>query len=46
MDAGIPGVTLPKALPIAPDRAWRTWHLAFHAIPDLPEMLIAGRERE
>jgi len=46
MDAGIPGVTLPDALPSAPDRAWRTWHFAFHAIPDLPELLITGRERE
>ncbi len=46
MDAGIPGITLPDALPTAPARAWRTWHFAFHAIPDLPEMLIAGRERE
>lgn len=46
MDAGIPGITLPDALPTAPERAWRTWHFAFHAIPDLPEMLITGRERE
>jgi pimeloyl-ACP methyl ester carboxylesterase len=46
MDAGIPGITLPEALPTAPDRAWRTWHFAFHSLPDLPEMLIAGRERE
>jgi pimeloyl-ACP methyl ester carboxylesterase len=46
LDAGIPGITLPDTLPIAPDRAWRTWHFAFHAIPDLPEMLIRGRERE
>lgn len=45
-DAGIPGITLPDALPIAPERAWRTWHFAFHAIPDLPELLIAGRESE
>ncbi len=45
MDAGIPGVTLPDALPTDPDRAWRTWHFAFHSLPDLPEMLIAGRER-
>jgi microsomal epoxide hydrolase len=46
MDAGIPGITLPDALPTAPDRAWRTWHFAFHSLPDLPEMLIAGREPE
>jgi pimeloyl-ACP methyl ester carboxylesterase len=46
LDAGIPGVTLPDALPTAPEQAWRTWHFAFHAIPDLPELLITGRERE
>jgi len=45
MDAGIPGITLPDALPTDPDRAWRTWHFAFHSLPDLPEMLIGGRER-
>jgi microsomal epoxide hydrolase len=45
LDAGIPGITLPEALPTHPDRAWRTWHFAFHALPDLPETLIAGRER-
>ncbi len=44
MDAGIPGITLPDALPTAPERAWRTWHFAFHALPDLPELLLAGRE--
>lgn len=46
LDAGIPGITLPEALPTSPDRAWRTWHFAFHGVPDLPELLIAGRERE
>ena len=46
MDAGIPGITLPDDLPIAPDRAWRTWHFSFHGLPDLPEMLISGRERQ
>ncbi|WP_375383533.1 alpha/beta fold hydrolase [uncultured Sphingomonas sp.] len=45
LDAGIPGITLPDMLPTAPDRAWRTWHFAFHALADLPEALIAGRER-
>ncbi|MGF6416293.1 alpha/beta fold hydrolase [Paraburkholderia sp. MM5482-R1] len=46
LDAGIPGVTLPDALPSAPERAWRTWHFAFHGLPDLPEVLLAGKERE
>ncbi len=44
LDAGIPGITLPDVLPVAPERAWRTWHFAFHTIPDLPEALIGGRE--
>lgn len=45
LDAGIPGITLPDALPSAPSLAWRTWHFAFHALDDLPESLISGRER-
>ena len=45
LDAGIPGVTLPEALPTAPDRVWRTWHFAFHCVDELPELLLVGRER-
>lgn len=44
LDAGIPGITLPDALPVTPDKAWKTWHFAFHLLPDLPEALINGRE--
>lgn len=44
LDAGIPGITLPDALPVTPDKAWKTWHFAFHLLPDLPEALISGRE--
>jgi pimeloyl-ACP methyl ester carboxylesterase len=46
LDAGIPGVTLPDAIPTDPERAWKTWHLAFHVVPELPETLITGRERD
>ena len=46
LDAGIPGVTLPDAIPTDPERAWKTWHLAFHLVPELPETLITGRERD
>jgi pimeloyl-ACP methyl ester carboxylesterase len=46
LDAGIPGITLPDAVPLDPERAWKTWHFAFHLVPDLPETLLAGRERE
>ena len=45
LDAGIPGITLPDALPVTPDKAWRTWHFAFHMVADLPEALINGKER-
>lgn len=46
LDAGIPGVTLPEATSLAPDKAWRTWHFAFHLVADLPEAMISGKERE
>jgi len=45
MDAGIPGITLPDMLPSSSDKSWKTWHFAFHAVPDLPEILLEGRER-
>jgi pimeloyl-ACP methyl ester carboxylesterase len=46
LDAGIPGITLPESIPTDPERAWKTWHFAFHLVPDLPETLLTGRERE
>lgn len=44
LDTGIPGISLPDALPWAAHTAWRTWHVAFHNVPDLPEMFLEGRE--
>ncbi|QHF93730.1 MULTISPECIES: alpha/beta fold hydrolase [unclassified Streptomyces] len=46
LDAGIPGITLPDAVPTDPQAAWKTWHFVFHLVPDLPETLLTGRERE
>jgi pimeloyl-ACP methyl ester carboxylesterase len=46
LDAGIPGITLPDSIPTDPSRAWKTWHLAFHVVAELPETLITGRERD
>ncbi|MCG7202701.1 alpha/beta fold hydrolase [Streptomyces arenae] len=46
LDAGIPGITLPDAVPTDPEQAWKTWHFAFHLVPGLPETLLAGRERD
>lgn len=45
LDAGIPGITLPGSLPSSSDVSWKTWHFPFHAVPDLPEILLEGRER-
>lgn len=44
LDANIPGVTLPNTISIGPEN-WRSWHFLFHPVPDLPEILITGRER-
>jgi pimeloyl-ACP methyl ester carboxylesterase len=44
LDGNIPGVTLPKTVTLGPEN-WRSWHFLFHPVPDLPEILITGRER-
>jgi pimeloyl-ACP methyl ester carboxylesterase len=45
MDALVPGLSSPRT-DLAPDEAnLRTWHFAFNRLDDLPEVLIAGRER-
>jgi len=45
LDANIPGVTLSNTISVGPDN-WKAWHFLFHPVPDLPEILITGRERE
>jgi pimeloyl-ACP methyl ester carboxylesterase len=46
-DAGLPGVSPPPAAGIpSADLNLRTWHFAFNRLDDLPELLLAGRERE
>ena len=44
LDGNIPGVTLRPTITLGPDN-WRNWHFLFNPIPDLPEALLAGRER-
>lgn len=44
LDTGIPGISLPDALPWSSEVAWRTWHVAFHNVAGLPEALIQGKE--
>jgi len=45
LDGNIPGVTLQPAIRIAEPDYWRSWHFLFNMVEDLPEALLAGRER-
>lgn len=45
LEAGIPGVVLPDALPVRA-ASGKMFHFLFHLLPDFPEQLIVGRERE
>ncbi|MDQ4062252.1 MAG: alpha/beta hydrolase [Pseudomonadota bacterium] len=45
IDAAVPGVAPAGTLALTPDRVRKAWHFFFNALPDLPEALIAGRER-
>jgi pimeloyl-ACP methyl ester carboxylesterase len=42
MDAPLPGTIVFDRLRADP----RVWHFAFHSVRDVPEMLVAGRERQ
>lgn len=45
VDMLLPGFGLEDLVSFS-EAGFGLWHLAFHAAPDVPEMLIAGRERE
>ena len=44
LDGNIPGVTLEPSVTLGAED-WRNWHFIFNRIADLPEALLAGRER-
>ncbi len=44
LDVPIPGAGLEKIPQMSPKGG--LWHISFHSVPDLPEVLVAGRERE
>jgi pimeloyl-ACP methyl ester carboxylesterase len=46
IDAAIPGMAPPDVYTMTPERLHKTWHFAFNFLPELPELLITGRERE
>lgn len=45
IDAAIPGLTPPEAYRLAPGTFSGTWHFTFNFLPELPELLISGKER-
>jgi len=45
IDAAIPGLTPPEAYRLAPATFSGSWHFTFNFVPELPELLIEGRER-
>ncbi|MDB5565825.1 MAG: alpha/beta hydrolase [Tardiphaga sp.] len=46
MDAAIPGMASPEVFRLSPETARKVWHFYFNFIPDLPELLVVGREQE
>lgn len=42
IDAPLPGTAIWDRISVDP----RVWHFAFHGVRDLPEVLVAGKERE
>ncbi|KQR77194.1 hydrolase [Burkholderia sp. Leaf177] len=45
IDGNIPGITLKAEVSVTAPSNWKSWHFLFNAVDDLPEALIAGRER-
>ena len=46
IDAAIPGMAPADVYTMTPERLHKTWHFAFNFLPELPELLITGREQE
>jgi len=42
LDSPLPGTDMFEKLRVNP----RIWQFSFHAVPDIPELLVAGRERQ
>ncbi|WP_250469437.1 alpha/beta hydrolase [Caballeronia sp. GAFFF2] len=45
IDGNIPGITLKPEVSVTAPSNWKSWHFLFNAVDDLPEALIAGKER-
>ena len=46
LDTSIPGLSAPQTFPLPPEVNEKLWQFSFNTLPDLPEVLTAGRERE
>jgi pimeloyl-ACP methyl ester carboxylesterase len=46
IDAAIPGLAGDDVYRLTPEQLHKTWHFSFNFLPELPELLITGRERE
>ncbi|KAK4942901.1 hypothetical protein LTR10_017477 [Elasticomyces elasticus] len=46
IDAGIPGLLPPLQFPLPEAANLRLWQFSFNALPELPEILTEGKERE
>ena len=46
LDTAVPGTGTPQSFPLPPEVNVKLWQFAFNTLPDLPEALTAGRERE
>ncbi|ETN41237.1 uncharacterized protein HMPREF1541_03172 [Cyphellophora europaea CBS 101466] len=46
MDSLIPGLAPPQSWPLPYEANIRLWQFTFNALPDLPEILVEGKEKE
>jgi pimeloyl-ACP methyl ester carboxylesterase len=46
LDASIPGCSPPRTFPLPYEVNIKLWQFSFNALPELPEILTRGRERE
>ncbi len=46
LDSALPGLAAPLNFPLPPEVNVKLWQFSFNTLPDLPEVLTQGRERE
>ena len=46
LDSAVPGLAPPQSFPLPLETNIKLWQFSFNTLPDLPELLTKGRERE